>query len=246
MSQKKDKPDKIGYVDCQLNRYCALAGLASRRKSEELIRAGKILVNGVVRKDPGFRVSDSDYVRMGRRIIKPQPKMYILLNKPMGCLTTASDERGRPTVLDIVGAKTTIGLHPVGRLDMDTTGLLLITNDGDFTNKLAHPRNNVNKVYRVRLPRSFTLEHMEELRLGVYVDGQTEKVDKASFIDGKSDYIEVTLHSGRNRVIRRIFSRLGYKISSLDRVAYSFLRKGRLGPGEWRPLTAEEVKKLGG
>lgn len=233
-----------------LNKFIADGGICSRRKAAELVKAGKIQVNGVVVVDPAYRVKPTDKVKYNEQYIKPaENKYYVVLNKPKNCLTTSSDTLGRRTVLDIVntGIFKKVRLFAVGRLDKDTTGVLLLTNDGDFAQKLAHPSNEVEKVYHATLNREISDKDFLKLRSGVRLTDGFIKPDKMFIIKTKKQdkpIIGVQLHSGKNRIVKRMFEKLGYRVSKLDRVSFAGITKGTLKPGQFRKLTINEVKKL--
>ena len=229
---------------CQLNKYCALCGIASRRGAIEFIKEGRIKVNGVAKTDPGYRVQSGDVVKFGSKVIRPNKKFYILLNKPRNCVATVTDELERRTVMDVIGADPKLGLHPVGRLDQYTTGVLLITNDGELTDKLAHPRNEVEKVYQVSTTKEIDPKHIAAIKSGVKLEDGFIKADQIHFVRGRKDSVILTLHSGKNRVIRRMFESLGYLISSLDRVSFAGIGQGDVKRGGWRNLTSHEVSRL--
>jgi len=229
----------------RLQKFLAAAGVASRRKAEELIRQGKVTVNGE-RAVLGTRVDpEKDIVRLDGKVVTPEKKVYLILNKPRGVVTTCRDPQGRRTVLDLIGS---IGaaVHPVGRLDYDTEGLLLLTNDGDLTNKLIHPRYQIEKTYHVLVEGRPTEQDLETLRRGLLLeDGWTApaRVSILKEMRGKT-WLEMSIHEGRNRQVRRMWARLGYPVLKLRRTRFAFLTLGRLRPGEYRHLSREEVRKL--
>ena len=232
--------------DMRLNKYVAQCNIAARRKAGEIILAGEVKVNGVVVKEPGYRVKLNDVVVYKGKTIKPEEdRVYILLNKPKDTITTASDERGRKTVLDIVNRTVKTRVFPVGRLDRDTTGLLLLTNDGDLAQKMAHPSYKIKKVYHVVLNRNISMPDCEEILKGVTLEDGVAEVDNLQFVpdEGKNElYIEI--HIGKNRVIRRIFEHLRYEVERLDRMYYGGLSKKNLPRGTYRTLTEREVINL--
>ena len=227
----------------RLNAYLASAGVASRRRAEELIRAGRVGVNG----EPAqlaTRVRDSDVVELDGRELLPQPRMYALLNKPAGVVTTARDPQGRPTVVELVGQGTR--LFPVGRLDCDTTGALLLTNDGMLANRLAHPRYGVEKVYEATLAGEPDARALERLRAGVELaDGMTAPA-KARVLhgDGRSSVVEITLREGRKRQVKRMCRAIGFPVEALHRSRYASIVLRELPVGAWRELTAAELASL--
>ncbi|MCY4086862.1 MAG: pseudouridine synthase [Actinomycetia bacterium] len=227
----------------RLNAYLASAGVASRRRAEELIRAGRVCVNG----EPAqlaTRVRDSDVVELDGREVLPQPRTYALLNKPAGVVTTARDPQGRPTVVELVGQGTR--LFPVGRLDCDTTGALLLTNDGMLANRLAHPRYGVEKVYEATLAGEPDARALERLRAGVELaDGMTAPA-KARVLhgDGRSTVVEITLREGRKRQVKRMCRAIGFPVEALHRSRYASIVLRELPVGAWRELTAAELASL--
>ncbi len=228
----------------RINKYIAACGVCSRRKAEELIADQKVFVNGDVITDLSYQVQDKDVVEVKGARIKVQKHVYILLNKPLDVVTTVKDERGRKTVLDVIGKKIKERIYPVGRLDRATTGLLLLTSDGDFAQQLAHPKHQVPKVYVVKVNKPFV--DMSKLRKGVRLrDDGVVKVDSVSYSrkDTKR-YVRVTLHSGKYRVVRRLFSTLGYIVQTLDRVKYAHLTKKGLPIGAWRKLSLAEIADM--
>lgn len=230
----------------RLNKYVSNAGIASRRKADEIIAAGEVTVNDTVITEPGFKVMPGDTVIYKGRVIKPQEQMiYILMNKPRGVITTLSDEKGRKTIMDILKGKVSVRVFPVGRLDKDTTGLLLITNDGDLTRKLSHPSYEVKKIYHVTLDRNLEEQDYISIKTGIQLEDGFIKVDGISFVkDAKTNEVGITIHSGRNRIIRRIFESLGYRVEKLDRVYYGGLTKKDLPRGMTRFLTKQEIIML--
>lgn len=230
----------------RLNKYIADAGVCSRREADDLIAAGSITVNGAVVSELGSRVSPEDDVRLGNRRLKREQEVYVLLNKPKDTITSASDEKERRTVTELVKNACKERLYPVGRLDRNTTGLLLLTNDGELTEKLTHPRHKVKKLYHVELDRNLAKTDLDALLKGVELDDGKFAVDAASYVKGTSNQktVGVELHSGKNRILRRLFEALGYKVKKLDRVIYAGLSKKDLPRGKWRYLTEKEVHFL--
>ena len=230
----------------RLNRYVAHAGICSRRKADEHIAAGEVQVNGEVVLQPGHRVQPDDEVRYRGEVISPQEdKVYLLMNKPKNTITTVKDERGRFTVIDLLKGEIPQRVYPVGRLDRMTTGLLLLTNDGELAQKLSHPSYEVQKVYYVHVDQPLTPEQLAEMRVGVELEDGFIKPDSVHFIkekDGRD--ISVEIHSGRNRIVRRLFKHFGCHVRALDRVWYAGLTKKALSRGRYRHLTGEEVRML--
>lgn len=227
-----------------LNKYLSNAGACSRRQAAEYIKAGKVKVNGVVIKEPWYSVSPSDSVELNDQFVVADKKIYILLNKPKDYVTTVSDPSGRRTVIDLIQAATTKRIYPVGRLDRATTGLLLLTNDGQLTQKLAHPKNEVKKVYVVLLDRPFKFQDLQTLHSGIHLKDGIVNVDRAAYVADKKNQIRVQLHSGKNRIVRRMFEHFGYQVIKLDRINYAGLTKRGLPVGKWRLLTSNEIQSL--
>lgn len=231
----------------RLNKYVANAGIASRRKADEFIAQGLVKVNGVVVKEMGFRVQKTDEVQFKGKVIKPVEKMvYFLLNKPKNVITTMKDERGRKTVMNIMSNACEERIFPVGRLDRNTTGLLLFTNDGDLAKKLSHPSYEVRKIYHVTLDKPISEDDMEKIRQTLTLEDGDAPVDKVIYdeADKTKKAVVITIHIGRNRIVRRIFSHLGYHVDKLDRIYYGGLTKKNLSRGFHRPLTKQEVIML--
>ncbi|MXV38567.1 pseudouridine synthase [Flavobacteriaceae bacterium Ap0902] len=244
---KTRKPEVIKENDglIRLNKYVANAGICSRRQADEYIRTGVVEVNGVTITEMGYKVKPEDDVRFDGERISPEKKTYLLLNKPKGFITTTHDERDRKTVMDLVAGATTARLFPVGRLDRQTTGVLLFTNDGHMAKKLTHPSHGVKKIYHVILDNDLYGDDMEKIRNGIPMQEGVAKVDKISYIQGKGhNEIGVEIHIGWNRVVRRIFEKLGYKVMALDRVEFAGLTKKTLKRGDYRILDAKEVNFL--
>lgn len=230
----------------RLNKYVAHAGIASRRAAADLIKEGMVSVDGKVVTDIGYRVMSGSKVTFKGKAIEPkQDFTYLLLNKPKDYITTVKDERGRKTVLDILGDRIKERVYPVGRLDRNSMGLLLLTNDGDLAKKLSHPSHEIKKIYHVVLDRNVKEADLEKLRAGVELEDGMSTFDKVDYIEGESKQdIGIELHSGRNRIIRRTFEALGYQVKLLDRVYYAGLTKKNLPRGRYRHLTKREVIML--
>lgn len=230
-----------------LSKYLAQAGVASRRAVVALIMQGYVKVNGKVIKEPGYKLKSTDKITYLDKPVAADKKIYILLNKPTGYITTVADDRDRKTVLDIVKSATPARIYPVGRLDRDTSGLLVLTNDGDLAQKLAHPRYEVQKTYIVTLDRLLNKDDFDEIRKGIHLKDGFLKVDEIHFMpEQKKNRVKVIIHSGKNRIVRRIFEFFGYRVAKLDRAAYAGLTKKGLAVGDWRHLTKDEVKGLMG
>ncbi len=225
----------------RLNRYIANAGICSRREADELIRNGLISVNGKVITEMGFKVTAGDEVRYGGDLLKRERKVYVLLNKPKDYITTTEDELGRKNVLELVQSACEERIYPVGRLDRNTTGVLLFTNDGDLAKKLTHPKHGIRKIYHVTLDKNLAYEHLQQIASGIELEDGPIRADAIEYAgDGKNE-VGVEIHSGRNRVIRRIFEHLGYEVIRLDRVMFAGLTKKNLERGRWRLLSEKEV-----
>ncbi|TWI92235.1 pseudouridine synthase [Chitinophaga japonensis] len=226
-----------------LNKYIAHCGVCSRRKAVDYIKEGKVTVNGQLIQEPAFKVTPNDVVKLGTRRISIQKNLvYILLNKPKGYITTTDDPEGRQTVMELVADATGERVFPVGRLDRNTSGLLLLTNDGELAQKLAHPRHNIKKIYQVGLDKPLTKADFEQILQGVTLEDGVALVDALGYVDSKDrTQLGIEIHSGRNRIVRRIFEHLGYKVEKLDRVMYAGLTKKNVNRGKWRFLTDKEV-----
>lgn len=237
-------PDPASGV--RLQKYLADSGVASRREGERLIDAGRVEVNGKVVTAQGMRVDpERDVVRVdGRRVQGSGRLVYYLLHKPKGFITSASDPEGRPTVLELLqGVRERI--FPVGRLDWNSEGLLILTNDGDLTYRLTHPVNHVPKVYRVKVKGAITGSDLESLRRGMHIEGRRTLPARVERVSGQANtWLEVTLHEGRRNQIRRMFDRLGHRVQKLKRIAIGPIRDRALKPGEWRRLTPDEIRRL--
>ncbi len=233
-------------MDMRLNKYLAHSGICSRRQAVDIIKSGKVRVNGTVETNPAYEVAPKDLVEYNGKKIRPNRNfVYVIMNKPKNVVTTTSDEKSRKTVLDIIQPKIKERIYPVGRLDRLTTGLLLLTNDGDLAEKLTHPKYGVKKRYHVVLNKPVSSEHLEAIRLGLELEDGIALVDDLDWIVG-SDKSEVgiELHIGKNRIVRRIFQHLGYEIIKLDRVFYGGITKKDLPRGWFRHLTPQEVIML--
>ena len=229
----------------RLNKYIANAGICSRREADVLIATGAITVNGEVVTEMGHKVMPTDEVRYGDKVLQREKPVYVLLNKPKDYITTTDDERGRANVMELVRDACEERIYPVGRLDRDTTGLLLFTNDGDLTKKLTHPSSEIEKTYDVELDKPFASVDMDLLRnSGVELHDGVIVPDEVEYVgDGKKE-VGITIHSGKNRIVRRIFESLGYEVVKLDRVIFAGLTKKDLPRGRWRFLTKNEVSFL--
>lgn len=234
-------------MNMRLNKYIAHAGVCSRREAAQLVKDGQIQVNGSVITEPGVVVEDGDEVTYKGRLLKPRVnKVYFLMNKPKGVITTVKDEKGRKTVMDLMTNKTSERIFPVGRLDRATTGLLLLTNDGDLAKKLTHPSHKVKKIYHAVLDKPISEGDLGKIAAGLVLEDGLAEVDKVSYVQGAASKNEVGLeiHIGKNRIVRRIFEHLGYTVVKLDRVYFGGLTKKDLPRGFSRPLTEKEVIML--
>jgi 23S rRNA pseudouridine2605 synthase len=229
-----------------INKFIAHCGICSRRDAADLVKKGKITVNGKPVTEPGTKVSPNDLVKWNdKKISISRNFVYILLNKPKDFLTTTEDPQGRKTVLDLVRNASSERVYPVGRLDRNTSGVLLLTNDGDLSQKLAHPKHGVKKVYHVLLDRPLTKADFDKVVAGVDLEDGPASVDALAYAEPKDRaQVGLEIHSGRNRIVRRIFEQLGYEIKGLDRVMYAGLTKKNLQRGKWRLLSEKEIRML--
>lgn len=230
----------------RLNKYIAMAGLASRRKADELTLAGKVKINGVVMNEPGYDVKTGDVVEVSGRLIEPVKRhVYLMLNKPKGYITTVIDDRERLTVMALVG-DVAERVFPVGRLDYNTSGLLLMTNDGEFAYQMTHPKHQLEKTYRARIMGVLSAERVARLRKGVDIGGFVTSPASVTVIKqlDRSAVVEIKIHEGKNRQIRKMFAAVGNKVVDLERVAIGDLYLGHLMSGHYRKLTQQEVQRL--
>ena len=230
----------------RINKYIAQAGIASRRKADELITNGNVKVNGAVMKELGYDVKDGEDVQVNGTQVKNNRKLvYVLVNKPLGMITSAKDEKDRATVMELV-QDIDERLFPVGRLDYNTTGALIMTNDGKLTYRITHPKHELEKTYRVLVKGVVSEEKVRRLRSGVDIGGYITKKAKVQIIKGgqKSTLVEVSIHEGKNRQVRKMFAAVGNPVQELERVAIGKIRLGHLRPGHYRKLTREEVEYL--
>lgn len=245
--ERKPKPGLPSGEGMPLNKYLAHCGVSSRRKAVEFIEQGQVTVNGEVKTEPYYRIQANDVVTCAGKPVQIQERMvYVLLNKPKNIITTTDDDRGRPTVLDIVDPHFPERLYPVGRLDRDTTGLLLITNDGDLAQKLSHPSYQVQKQYRIGLRKPLSQADLEHIERGVELEDGLVEVNWIRFSEDhpERDIVELEISSGRNRVVRRLFEALGYEVFKLDRFYFAGLTKKDLPRGSFRELTQREIIML--
>ena len=248
-SKKKQIEYKEQFVDpnepIRLNKFLANAGVCSRREADEFITAGVVSVNGEVVTELGTKIKRSDIVKFHDQPVSIERKVYVLLNKPKDCVTTSDDPQARKTVMDLVKGACSERIYPVGRLDRNTTGVLLLTNDGDLASKLTHPKFLKKKIYHVYLDKNLTKADMEQIAAGIQLEDGEIHADAISYSDEvKRDQVGIEIHSGKNRIVRRIFESLGYKVMKLDRVFFAGLTKKGLRRGEWRYLTEQEVNFL--
>lgn len=229
-----------------LNKFLAHCGVASRRETVEIIKKGDVKVNGNVITEPAFRVSEKDRIELNGELLSVVKNMvYILINKPKDFITTTSDPRNRKTVLQLIRNATSERVYPVGRLDRNTSGVLLMTNDGDLTQKLTHPSFNMEKVYEAKLDRPLSRAHFEQILEGITLEDGEIHADALAYADENDNcIIGIEMHSGRNRIVRRIFEHLGYEVKHLDRVMYAGLTKKNVERGKWRYLNEKEVRQL--
>ena len=242
-SYPKFNPNKqTGEV--RLNRFVAQSGICSRREADELITAGLVSVNGVIVTELGTKVMPGDEVRFNGEKIQGEQKVYLILNKPKGYVTTIEDDHAAKTVMELVAGACTERIYPVGRLDKNSLGLLLFTNDGDITRTLTHPSLKKKKIYEVTLDKALTRADFDTLAEGVDLEDGAAYFDEISWLKDDKKSVGVEIHSGRNRIVRRMFEHLGYQVTKLDRVYYAGLTKKNLKRGAWRFLTVDEVNRL--
>ncbi|MBP3843731.1 MAG: rRNA pseudouridine synthase [Prevotella sp.] len=229
----------------RLNKFLANAGVCSRREADEFIQAGVVTVNGQVVTELGTKIMRTDTVMFHDAPVTPEKKVYVLLNKPKDYVTTSDDPQQRKTVMDLVKGACPERIYPVGRLDRNTTGVLLLTNDGDMASKLTHPKYLKKKIYHVHLDKNVTAHDMQQIAEGIMLDDGEIKADDVQYADPvDKKQVGIEIHSGKNRIVRRIFESLGYRVTKLDRVQFAGLTKKNLRRGDWRYLTEEEVDRL--
>lgn len=228
----------------RLNKYISNSGVCSRREADKLIEAGEIKVNEQVITELGYKVNKADIIKYGNKVLSREKNVYVLLNKPKDFITTTNDPEDRRTVMQLVSGACEERIYPVGRLDRHTTGLILLTNDGDLAKKLSHPSHKVKKLYQVDIDKPITDEDFIKIQEGVELDDGIAKVDELAIVGSGRTSLGLEIHIGRNRIVRRIFEHLGYKVIKLDRVMYAGLTKIDLPRGKWRFLTEKEVIKL--
>lgn len=237
---------KVTTDEMPLNKYIAHCGVCARREAALLVKDGQVTVNGKMVDEPGHKVTVKDEIKVnGKKISLVVDLVYILLNKPKDYLTTLSDPEGRKTVLDLIKNASKDRVFPIGRLDRNTTGVLLLTNDGELAQKLSHPSNEIRKVYEVKLDRPVAKKDMEEISKGITLDDGFIKADAVAYADSTDrSIIGIEIHSGRNRIVRRIFEHLGYDVRNLDRVMFAGLTKKNVERSKWRYLSEKEVRAL--
>ena len=241
----QERPKKEEPTEIRLNKYISNSGVCSRREADEIISAGRVEVNGETVTTLGHKVQKNDEVKVDGKAISLTQKVYILLNKPKDYITTTNDPLQRKTVMDLIEDVDAERVYPVGRLDRNTTGILIFTNDGELAQKLMHPSGNITKIYSVELSQPIEERHFYKLQKGIKLFDGFMKPDKIALIDpNDKTKLGVQIHSGRNRIVRRMFEALGYEVVKLDRVIYADIDKQGLTRGKWRNLTEKEVAKL--
>ena len=242
--RRRDEEEDFGTDELRLNRYIANAGICSRREADALIAAGEIKVNGEVVTEMGYKVQPADTVQYGKNNLNREKAVYVLLNKPKDFITTTEDPEGRRTVMDLVASSSKERIFPVGRLDRNTTGLLLFTNDGEVAQKLSHPSHKNKKIYQVELSQPLAEDDLRKISEGLELEDGKAIVDDVAVVAGNAHFVGIEIHIGRNRIVRRIFEHLGYEVVALDRVQYAGLTKKDLPRGKWRFLSEQEVIRL--
>ncbi|HQV38257.1 MAG: rRNA pseudouridine synthase [Flavobacteriales bacterium] len=228
----------------RLNKYLAQAGVGSRREADQLITTGVVTVNGKIVTELGTKVKPDDIIHFGGQKLSVEQKRYVLLNKPKDTITTTDDPQERHTVMSLIAKAGPERLYPVGRLDRNTTGVLLLTNDGDLAKKLTHPSHGAQKLYHATLDRALTVDELHKLVDGVHLDDGPANADEASFVGATKREVGLMIHMGRNHIVRRMFQALGAEVVKLDRVMFAGLTKKDLGRGKWRHLSEKEVTWL--
>lgn len=241
----QERPKKEEPTEIRLNKYISNSGVCSRREADEIISAGRVEVNGEKVTTLGHKVQKTDTVKVDGKEISLTSKVYILLNKPKDYITTTNDPLQRKTVMDLIQDVEAERVYPVGRLDRNTTGILIFTNDGELAQRLMHPSGNISKIYSVELSKPIEERHFYKLQKGIKLFDGYMKPDKIALVDqDDKSKLGVQIHSGRNRVVRRMFEALGYEVEKLDRVIYANIDKQGLARGQWRNLTEKEVSQL--
>lgn len=244
--KRPNKKETKKPVEIRLNRFIANAGICSRREADNLIAAGQVKVNGRVVTEMGYKVKKLDTVEYKGKKLKSETHQYVLLNKPRGFVTTTKDPHAKRTVMELVSKACSERIYPVGRLDKETTGLLLFTNDGETAKKLTHPSHKVKKIYQVELDKPITKDDFETILNGVTLEDGPATVNELAILGEDSKILGVEIHIGRNRIVRRIFEHLGYTVKKLDRVMFASLTKKNLPRGKFRHLSPKEVMGLKG
>ena len=242
--RRREEEEDFGTDELRLNRYIANAGICSRREADTLIAAGEIKVNGEVVTEMGYKVQPEDTVQYGKTNLSREKSVYVLLNKPKDFITTTEDPEGRRTVMELVASASKERIFPVGRLDRNTTGLLLFTNDGEVAQKLSHPSHKNKKIYQVELSQPLAEEDLRKIAEGIELEDGKAVVDDVAVVAGNAHFVGIEIHIGRNRIVRRIFEHLGYEVVALDRVQYAGLTKKDLPRGKWRFLSEQEVIRM--
>lgn len=243
--KKSRTTERVSNAGVRLNRFIANTGVCSRREADQLILSGSIKVNGETVTEMGIRVGVADSVSYRGKMLRGERKVYVLLNKPKDCVTTVKDTHGRKTVMDMVRGCCTERIYPVGRLDRNTTGVLLLTNDGELADALIHPSFNKKKIYHIHLDRSLSTTDMQKLSDGFELDDGFIRPDRVEYVeDADRKQVGLEIHSGRNRIVRHIFEHLDYKVLRLDRVYFAGLTKKGLSRGRWKHLSEKEVSML--
>lgn len=228
-----------------MNKFLAHAGISSRREADTLIEAGLVKINGKVVTEMGYKVQPNDEVRYNDAVIRSEKKVYLILNKPKGFSTTFDDPRARKTVMELVAGACKERIIPIGRLDRQTTGVLMFTNDSDFTDKMLHPSKGAQTIYDIALDKPLAKGDLVKIQKGLELEDGPVSVDHIAYVEDKNrNHIGMELHAGRNRIVRRIFEHLGYEVTKLDRVSFAGLTKKRLTRGQWRFLTSKEIDFL--
>ena len=244
LDKRRERP--TSYTETmRLNRYISNAGICSRREADKYIESGLVTVNGKTVSELGVKVSSSDDIRLEGKRLSPEKKMYLVLNKPRNFIATTEDPNAEKTVMDLIKNACPERIYPVGRLDRNTTGILLFTNDGDLSKRLTHPSHNVKKIYQVTLDKPVTKQHIIQIAEGIELEDGHIAADAISYIDpGRKEEIGIEIHSGRNHIVRRIFEHLGYRVKKLDRTSFAGITKKNLPRGKWRFLSPKEVNFL--
>ncbi len=236
------KPEKEEQI--RLNKYIAASGICSRREADNLIQKGLVRVNGKTITEMGFKLGRNNKVELNGKLIIPENKVYIVLNKPKDTVSTVKDPHAKRTVLEIVNHKGNERIYPVGRLDRNTTGVLLLTNDGELTKQLTHPSYNKKKIYHAVLNKAISKNELAEIANGIKLEDGVISADAISYVNDSKNEVGIELHSGKNRIVRRIFEHLGYRVEKLDRVYFAGLTKKNIPRGRWRYLTEKEINIL--